>query len=208
MKKIHIEKIEKEEFSQASKILGRAFATQPSTFAIYKGISDIDRLSDIMASDFEDLIKYSSGQVYVAKQDSEIVGVMRMVKCPRCRLSLSQRLRMLLNMMRSVRSGRGLGSLKRELEYSGRWAKHDPKKPHYHLGPLGVSPDLQGKGIGSQLMEYYCNIIDSKNMDAYHETDKPENVRFYQKFGFEVIGEESILNIPNWYMWRTANHNK
>lgn len=203
MTNIYIKKIEKDEFTQASKILGKAFATQPSSFAIYKGVSDIDLLSSRMALVFKALLKSSSGQVFVAKKDNKIVGVMRMVEWPQCQLSPSQRLRMLPLM---VRSGGGFGALKRGLEFRGAWAKHDPQKPHYHLDPLGVSPDLQGKGIGSQMMEYYCSVLDSKKMDAYHETDRPENVGFYEKFGFEVIEEEEILEFPNWYMWRSSNN--
>jgi ribosomal protein S18 acetylase RimI-like enzyme len=203
MKNINIEMIKEDEFIQASKILGKAFATQPSSFAIYKGVSDIDLLSTRMTLVFEALLKSSSGQVFVAKQDGEIVGVMRIVEWPQCQLSPSQRLRMLPLM---IRSGGGFGALKRGLEFRGTWAKHDPKKPHYHLDPLGVSPDFQGKGIGSWMMDYYCSIVDSKKMDAYHETDRSENVGFYAKFGFEVIEEQEILGFPNWYMWRSSNN--
>ena len=39
-------------------------------------------------------------------------------------------------------------------------------------------------------------------MAAYHETDRPENIKFYERFGFQVIGEEMIIDFPNWYMWR------
>ena len=57
-------------------------------------------------------------------------------------------------------------------------------------------------------MEFYCNHIDILEIDAYHETDRPENIGFYQKFGFEVIGEEIIFDFPNWYMLRPANKKK
>ena len=30
----------------------------------------------------------------------------------------------------------------------------------------------------------------------------PENVRFYERFGFEVIGEEEVLGNSNWFMLR------
>ena len=90
------------------------------------------------------------------------------------------------------------------MKFRRTWAKSDPKEPHWHLDPLGVTPDLQGKGVGSQMMEHYCSQIDKSGMAAYHETDRPENVRFYERFGYEVIGEETILDFPNWYMWRPA----
>jgi ribosomal protein S18 acetylase RimI-like enzyme len=198
MEKINIEKMQIDELFKASEVLGKAFATQPASLAIYRGKTDKTRPNQVI---FGAMLKYLPGQAFVAKQKDRIVGVMRMVKWPQCQMSALQRIRMLPIL---VRSGGGLGSLRRGMEFRGTWAKSDPKKPHYHLDPLGVLPELQGNGVGSQMMEFYCNHIDSIKMDAYHETDKPENVKFYQKFGFTVIGEETILDFPNWYMWRLA----
>ena len=36
----------------------------------------------------------------------------------------------------------------------------------------------------------------------YLETDKSENVRFYQKFGFTVVAQAEILGVANWFMSR------
>jgi len=37
---------------------------------------------------------------------------------------------------------------------------------------------------------------------GYLETDKRENVRFYERFGFEVIAREPVIGVPNWFMRR------
>ena len=37
---------------------------------------------------------------------------------------------------------------------------------------------------------------------SYLETDKFENIAFYQKFGFTVFAEAEVLNVPNWFMSR------
>jgi hypothetical protein len=37
---------------------------------------------------------------------------------------------------------------------------------------------------------------------GYLETDRPSNVRFYERFGFDVVGEGQVLGLPNWYMRR------
>ncbi len=198
MEKIIIEEIRREELPQASEVLGKAFATQPSSLAIYRGKSDIARRLKFV---FGAMLEHLPGQVFVAKQDGRIVGVMRFVEWPDCHMSPLRGLRMLPTLMKG---GGGLGAMQRSLKFRGTWAKSDPKKPHWHLDPLGVTPDLQGKGIGSQLMEYYLNHVDQHGMAAYHETDRPENVQFYERFGYEVIGEETILDFPNWYMWRSA----
>ena len=44
--------------------------------------------------------------------------------------------------------------------------------------------------------------MDAESGLAYLETDKPENVRFYERFGFRVTNEAQVLNIPNWFMTR------
>ena len=40
---------------------------------------------------------------------------------------------------------------------------------------------------------------------AFLETDKPENVMFYQKFGFQSIDEIAILDLRTWFMRRAPS---
>ncbi len=58
--------------------------------------------------------------------------------------------------------------------------------------------------MGSKLMRVFSVQMDAAGEDAYLETDKPVNVRFYERFGFEVVGEEDVLGVPNWFMFRRA----
>jgi predicted N-acetyltransferase YhbS len=148
---------------------------------------------------FRIALEHMPGEVFVAKKDNRVVGVMRMVEWPGCQMKPLQGLRFLPTI---IKAAGGLGTMRRAMKMRGTWAKKDPKKPHWHLDPLGVAPELQGQGIGSKLMEYYCKHVDGLGMAAYHETDRPENVKFYQRFGFQVVGEETIMDFPNWYMWR------
>jgi predicted N-acetyltransferase YhbS len=84
----------------------------------------------------------------------------------------------------------------------GTWSKLDPKERHWHLGPLAVDAHLQGMGIGSKLMRVFCAKMDAAGEDAYLETDKPINVRFYERFGFEVVTEQDVIGVTNWFMLR------
>lgn len=86
--------------------------------------------------------------------------------------------------------------------WTSAWAKHDLDEPHVHLGPLAVDAHLQGQGIGSLIMREHCRRLDDDRDVGYLETDKRSNVRFYERFGFEVISEESVLGLPNWFMRR------
>lgn len=82
------------------------------------------------------------------------------------------------------------------------WRRRDPAEPHVHFGPLAVLPELQGKGVGSALMQEHCRRFDASGQSAYLETDRERNVRFYRRFGFETIAEAHVLGVPNWFMRR------
>ena len=61
---------------------------------------------------------------------------------------------------------------------------------------------LRGKGIGGAMVADFCSRVDAIMSIAYLETDKKENVPFYERFGFVVTAEGSVLGIPNWFMTR------
>ena len=52
------------------------------------------------------------------------------------------------------------------------------------------------------MLAAFAERMDAAREPAYLETDKPENVRFYQRFGFEVTSEATVLSTANWFMWR------
>jgi len=83
-----------------------------------------------------------------------------------------------------------------------RWCHLDPDEPHLHLGPIGVAPQAQRQGVGTALMRCYLDHLRAENLPGYLETDKLENIEFYEKFGFVVEHEEELIGTPTWYMWR------
>jgi GNAT superfamily N-acetyltransferase len=86
-----------------------------------------------------------------------------------------------------------------------RWCHLDPQRPHVHLGPIGVAPQAQRRGIGTALMNRYIEYLEQEHCEGYLETDRPENVEFYKKFGFVVHREEQLIGTPTWYMGRLPN---
>lgn len=70
------------------------------------------------------------------------------------------------------------------------------------MGPFAVDPELQRKGLGARLLEYICNYVDHFGEAEYLETNKTTNVRFYERYGFSTMREESLFDVPNWFMWR------
>ncbi len=83
-----------------------------------------------------------------------------------------------------------------------RWAAADPPEEHWHVGPVGVEPGFQGRGIGAAVMRHLCADLDERGRLAWLETDKERNVRFYAGLGFEVVATETILGVDTWYLRR------
>jgi ribosomal protein S18 acetylase RimI-like enzyme len=131
--------------------------------------------------------------------DGAILGVCGMMPPGRCQPGLGRQLRLLPALV-----ALGPRAAGRTMRWLGAWSKHDPNERHWHLGPVAVDAHLQGMGVGSMLMRAFCERMDDAGEDAYLETDKEINVRFYEKFGFEVTAEDEVLGVRNWYMFRRA----
>lgn len=136
-------------------------------------------------------------QPLCARAGGRIVGVCGTAPPANCRPGTVQQLRMLPSML-----ALGPTRMRRVVEWVGTWADHHPESLHSHLGPVAVQLDLQGRGIGSRMLAEYTVRLDAADQDAYLETDKPENVQLYERFGFETISEGPVLGVPNWFMWR------
>ena len=141
-----------------------------------------------------------SNVLVARREDGLVVGVCGMLPPGHCQPGLGQQLRMLPTLL-----SLGPRIAGRVVRWMGAWQRHDPEERHWHLGPLAVDAHLQGEGVGSRMMQDFCARMDAAGESAYLETDKPINVRFYERFGFEVVGEEDVLGVPNWFMLRRAD---
>lgn len=140
------------------------------------------------------------GQAYVALVDGIIRGYTHFTPWPNCLPPPEE----IPNVMATLLRPLGAAS-PRVIKWFARWCHLDPDEPHLHLGPIGVAPELQGQGVGTALMNRYIEHLRQEQLAGYLETDKPENVRFYKKFGFTVQREEELIATPTWYMWRGAD---
>jgi ribosomal protein S18 acetylase RimI-like enzyme len=81
-------------------------------------------------------------------------------------------------------------------------AAHDLDEPHWHVGPVGVEPGFQSMGMGRAAMGLLCEDFDEHGEVSWLKTAKPENVRFYNGHGFEVVDELPMLTAHLWFMRR------
>jgi ribosomal protein S18 acetylase RimI-like enzyme len=204
MKEITIDFIRPSEAKEASTVLGRAFITSsPNCIAVWRSHSEEEIIKQ--GAIFRLLkLERPKSTVIVAKIDAKIVGALNMVEWPHCQLSPLVTLKILPRMFLILKGAAFRGVMGRAKKMQSVWAENDPKKPHWHLGPIGVLPEMQRKGVGSQMLSSACESIDQKLGAAYLETDRTENLAFYERFGFSTIAEAEILGAPNWFMWRSA----
>jgi predicted N-acetyltransferase YhbS len=194
MEQVSIEPLKREEISETARLFALAFSTRPGLIKILKGQRDKERRAVAM---FEFPLKHLPGSTLVAKKDNRVVGAIRFVEWPHCQLSPLQTLRFLPTMLAEMRST-ALHHARQGLT----WYRLDPKQPHWHIDPIAVLPEMQKQGIGSRLMTRFCEQMDKQGGKSYLETDKPEYVRFYEHFGFEVIREANVRGRHFWFMWR------
>ena len=81
--------------------------------------------------------------------------------------------------------------------------KLQTKEPHYHLGEIGVLPDQQGKGLGSEILQPVLELADREQMPCALECTNPKNHLFYQRHGFTIrrVGT-SRFHPTVWFMQR------
>lgn len=76
--------------------------------------------------------------------------------------------------------------------------------PHLRLQFFGVDPSVQGTGIGTRLIEHGHRRAEQLRLPCYLDTFTRENVRYYEKRGYQTVGEFSVRDVPGYAMLRSA----
>lgn len=179
-------------------LMGLAFADNPSTLANVRG--DRDRAQRVMRSAVR-VAKFGRrwSHAIVAVQDERILGALNAAPWPNCQLTGLQKIATVPAMLRATGT-----ALPRIAHMSERRAAHDPRRAHWHIGPVGVRPDAQGHGVGSALLTEFLATSDKRGAPAFLETDVDRNVTLYQRHGFQVVESQAILGVETWFMWRDS----
>jgi ribosomal protein S18 acetylase RimI-like enzyme len=182
MPETSIEEFNPEMTDDVAGVLARAFVTNPINIAAF----GVDQLS-ANETFFRGGLRVMRGRKLVALEGSRILGFIHWVTAPGCQLSEVEKLAVVPRMIQEFGVQRSL----RISSWLTTWSKHDPKDPHCHLGPIGIDPAVQGRGIGERTA-----------ISGYLVTDRPENVPFYERFGFKVTQEIPVIGTPNFLMQR------
>ena len=196
---IAIQPYEEDQHGAVLDLLTDAYRTNPMHQAVFGGAGP-EQVRQNRAF-FSALLQLIEGIRFVALREGTIVGYVQWVSYPGCRPPRD----MVAAIMPPMLAQLADGVAPRLTTWLTAWAKRDPDERHSHFGPIAVSPALQGSGIGRVLIQRYCAQIDPTAESGYLETDRPENVRFYSRSGFEVISEMEVLGVRNWFMRRPAS---
>ena len=195
MEQLDIQPMQGSEIEEAAFVLSQALLENPIQVAVYTGLGK--DLQKHVKANFLKLLRTRPKRVFVAKQNSQIIGVYRTKLCTG-KLVNSFKAQHLITLQDWINST----VEEREQLWIQSWASRDPVCQHSHLGPIGILPEFQHHGVGTLLLKHYCHWLNHQQLSAYLEADKLINVKFYEKFGFRVVGQADILGVQNYFMWR------
>jgi GNAT superfamily N-acetyltransferase len=195
---IRIEKYSAAQLEAAIALLSDAFVTNPLHIAAF-GSRRIDQNRLFFRIGLRHMF---AGQAFVALVDDQVCGYVHFNASPHCLPAPEEIPTAAVTVLKPLGA-----AIPNVINWFARWCHLDPDEPHVHLGPIGVAPELQGRGVGTALMNRYLEHLKQEQSAGYLETDRPENVEFYQKFGFVVQHQEQLIGTPTWYMWRRQPEN-
>jgi GNAT superfamily N-acetyltransferase len=158
MENFSITFLEKSDISKSSKVLSEAMLNVPLHIAIFQGHGEKER--KMIENIFFELLRDFTGITFLARINRQIVGVMRMKSCNGSKVNNE-----------CAQTGDVANLEWRKSYWQNEWARHDPLEQHWHLGPVGLMPSHQGKGIGTKLLSRFCQEVDACLSPAYLETE-------------------------------------
>ncbi|WP_197415112.1 GNAT family N-acetyltransferase [Mycobacterium sp. M26] len=182
-----------------ARVLGRAFHDDPVITWLQP---DPERRTAALPGLFGALARHHflpGRGVEVATSDDGIGGVALWDPPGRWQQSPREQIAMLPAVLRAVRGRLAVSRIVTDL-----MKENHPEEPHWYLAVLGSDPTVRGTGFGRALMQSRLQRCDAEFAPAYLESSNPDNVPYYERFGFEVTGE---IVVPDggptlWPMWR------
>jgi GNAT superfamily N-acetyltransferase len=192
---IELKKYSADRLDDCVSLLADAFVTSPLHLSAFgSGRLDQNRLFFRIG-----LRQMFIGPAFVALVDGAVCGYVHFNAAPYCLPAPEEIPNAAATLLKPMGE-----AIPQVIKWFARWCHLDPDEPHVHLGPIGVATRLQGRGVGTALMNRYIAHLHQEKAAGYLETDRPENVEFYKKFGFVIRHEETLIGAPIWYMWRPS----
>ena len=200
---VRVEKLRPDGIDQAAELLSRSFETTPDYSHLFPDpYTRRDALRGFMRAPVRD--SQAEDNCWAATDGTAMLGVAAWQAPGRYPWSLGRNLRALPTILSILRHAPG--SFRDLVKFGSTIDSHFPtEKPLWYLQVIGVSPEAQGLGVGTRLLEPVLGLADRERLSCYLETSNERAVPFYLRAGFE-IGEEGVELMPGgpayWLMTR------
>lgn len=189
-----------QECAQTAAMLARAFRDNPGVIALLNGDGAARRalaLSMIMPGFVAATHRY--GSVEVVKQGESVVAASLAFAPGRFPPPIGFELATAW----AVARGR-LARAHRFARWDHEVRRRHLRAPHFYLWFLGVEPERQGQGLGSELLRSLSRRADAARMPCFLETDREKNVGLYQNHGYRITRQDALPGIGTcvWWMQR------
>jgi len=138
------------------------------------------RIAALMDYSFE--ICFNYGEVYLSDDNKACALVLYPDRKKSTFKSVLEDIKLLFNCI-------GLSNIGKAMKREAAIKKIQPDTPMYYLWFIGVDPDSQGIGIGTQLMNEVIEDSQVQSRPIYLETSTQRNLPWYKKFGFDVYSD-------------------
>jgi ribosomal protein S18 acetylase RimI-like enzyme len=188
--------------------LAQAFAHDPLMCSFFPYEQNSSALSYYT---FRFLISHSlaNGEVTLAHANDQIVGAALWLASENAERTLMDEIRhggiAMLNkqgvkaILRQIRASAQMQQLHQTLMHA----------PHYYLSILGLTKEVRGQGLATQLITPMLERADYEKKPCYLDTHNEANINFYRHYGFEVVHEGVMkgLKVRHWVMIRQPRNN-
>lgn len=162
-------------------ILSESFKDNKSVnFIAKEGPRKLDRIRYLMDYSFE--VCHQFGEVYISDDRTAAALVLYPEQKKSNFSSVLLDLKLIFNCI-------GVSNIAKAIKRESSIKKIQPQMPMYYIWFVGVHPDSQGIGIGSQLMKELIKESESQQRPVYLETSTLSNIPWYSKFGFDIYNE-------------------
>lgn len=196
---IAVERLDPAALAEAAALLAEAFGDNPLNVAVIGPDPARRRRSNRAGLDALLPVACREALVLGARRGGGLLGALVAtppLAHPLPLPALAQRVRLLLR--------QGWRVARRWADVYERLDARHPRAPHWYLGTVGVAAGARGAGVGRALVVETLCLADRDGVPVYLETDRAENVAFYERLGFRLLHTSRLLGVEIWHMQRAA----
>jgi ribosomal protein S18 acetylase RimI-like enzyme len=181
---VQVIRLSPQQAAEAGMVIAASHADYPGFRHVFPNTEARRRaLGPFMVATARDAAAHGHGLI---AESSGIVGVALWMPPGTFPLSSGRKVRMTPALIRMTLTVGG-GAMRRFAQVGSALERAHPPEPSWYLQAMGVHPRVQRRGAGSRLMAAGIALADKDQLPCYLQTSDPANVKYYERYGFELI---------------------